>query len=195
MSFSHVFIFFVLQSTLVLTLARHAEGLPQTERLSREKVAQLVKEFLGDNAKVFEEMPPQLGDLNGDGNQDLAVVLDVEDGLQAIIAQGLEVRELEAPSLPPADAPHHCLGLLILQGFETSPERNHLFYGCFSDWRLVPKRQIVIPKGLARGKGDALRLHMETGAFLVLYSDGKSYYAYYEHEYDEDATGGQETNK
>ncbi|MBI2817162.1 MAG: hypothetical protein HYX72_09505 [Acidobacteria bacterium] len=184
MSFCQMSIFFVLQSSLVVGFAQHAEGgALQTERPSREKMAELVKGFLGDNATVFEEVQPMVGDFDGDGRRDGAVVLRMEHGFRAILAKGVKIAELEAPKLPTADAPHHCLGLLIVQGFETLRKEKYLFYGCFSNWRLIPKRQLVIPTGLAPGRGDALRLHMETGAFLVLYSDGKSYHAYYEHEH------------
>ena len=75
-----------------------------------------------------------------------------------------------------------CLGLLILERAGTESEVRHLFYGCYGGFRMVPKRQVHVPrrKGVARPRGDALRLEMENGALLLIFSDGKSYHDYVE---------------
>ena len=176
-----------LQVSIALSLSAPAcAQSTQTERLSREKIAELVWKALGENAVVDDEDPPLVADFNGDGVQDAAVVLKItQHGYLTIVAQGRKFAYLESGLPPLPEIPHnasYCLGLMIFQNPDKFNEEQHLFYGCFSGWSLVPKKLVVVPQvsEQPRPKGDALRLDMETGALLLLYSDGKTYRAYYE---------------
>ncbi|MBI2820076.1 MAG: hypothetical protein HYX73_08860 [Acidobacteria bacterium] len=163
----------------------------QTERLSREKVVEMVRKALGDNAQVTDFSIARSGfllaDFNGDGVQDAAVALKMsQHGFLTILAQGGKFTYLDTGLPPLPEIPHnasYCLGLMIFQNPDKFNEEQHLFYGCFSGWKLISKDNVVIPKELASAAGDALLLYTEVDAFLVLYNDGKSYRAYYEHEH------------
>ncbi len=105
-----------------------------------------------------------VADFNGDGQPDLAVVVDINRHLSAWLKRGTVILNLESPALTPMrpdNDQHFCFGLLMLDGMQAA--KKTLFYGCFTGWRVVA------------GPKTALDLDMESGTVLRLYSDGTRY--------------------
>jgi hypothetical protein len=131
-------------------------------------VAALVKSALGDGVVPYAAVRPVIADFDGDGESDLAVVVDFNKKLGGWLRRGMVIRNLESPSLAPLrsdNEQHFCFGLLILEGMQ--PARKQVFYGCFTGWHPVPHA--------AGYKGAALDLDMESGAVLRLFYDGSRY--------------------
>ena len=124
-------------------------------------VAALVKSALGDSIIPYAAVRPVIADFNGDGQPDLAVVVDFNKHLAAWLRRGTVIHNLDSPSLAPMRADneqHFCFGLLILDRMQ--PAQKTLFYGCFTGWHLIS------------GSQAALDLDMESGSTLRLYNDG-----------------------
>ena len=179
-----------LQSSLLLSLGKPVrESAAQGVTPSRAKLSEMVRKALDKDATIFDGIRAVFGDFNGDGRQDVAVAVNVEKDLTAMLARGMTILSLDKdiPNLPPLPrsgpeaVPYNCLGLLIVESVGTKSENDRLLYGCFSNVYLVPKTEVHSGfRGTAALKGDALRLNMETGAVLLLYNDGKSYHGYLE---------------
>jgi hypothetical protein len=124
-------------------------------------VVVLVHKALGDDVSPYPAVKPVTADFNGDGQPDLAVVVDFNRKLNAWLKQGVVILNLDSPSLAPLrrdNEQHFCFGLLFLD--RQLPSQKTLFYGCFSGWRLVASQKA------------ALDLDMESGEVLRLYHDG-----------------------
>jgi hypothetical protein len=127
-------------------------------------IGRLVKQALGDDVAPYAAVRPVIADFHGDGQPDLAVVVDFNKKLTAWLKRGVVIRNLESPSLAPMrpdNEQHFCFGLLILDGMK--PEQKTIFYGCFTGWHLVA------------GAKAAIDLDMESGSMLRLYNDGSRY--------------------
>lgn len=128
-------------------------------------VSALVAQALGEGIVPYAAVKPVIADFNGDGQPDLAVVVDFNRKLQAWLKRGTVILNLDSPSLAPMrpdSEQHFCFGLLVLDHMQ--PERKTLFYGCFTGWHLVP--------GAGAVSRAALDLDMESGSVLRLYYDG-----------------------
>ena len=124
-------------------------------------IAALVKAALGDGIVPYAAVRPVIADFNGDGQQDLAVVVDFNKKLSAWLKRGTVIHNLESPSLAPLRADneqHFCFGLLFLDKMQ--PSQKTIFYGCFTGWHFIA------------GATPALDLDMESGQTLRLYNDG-----------------------
>lgn len=124
----------------------------------------LVARALGDGIVPYASVKPLIADFNGDGQPDLAVVVDFNKKLAAWLKRGTAILNLDSPSLAPLrpdNEQHFCFGLLLLDGMQ--PEKKTVFYGCFTGWHLVP------------GARAAVDLDMESGQTLRLYNDGTRY--------------------
>ncbi len=128
-------------------------------------MAVLVAQALGEGIVPYAAVKPVIADFHGDGQPDLAVIVDFNKKLAAWLKRGTVILNLDSPSLAPMrldNEQHFCFGLLVLEHMQ--PERKTLFYGCFTGWRLAP--------GTGPIKRAALDLDMESGSVLRLYYDG-----------------------
>jgi hypothetical protein len=124
-------------------------------------IAALVTRSLGDGIVPYAAVRPVVADFNGDGQPDLAVVVDINKRLTTWLKRGTVILNLDSPSLAPLrfdNEQHFCFGLLLLNAMQ--PAQKTLFYGCFTGWRPVS------------GEKAALDLDMESGSILRLYNDG-----------------------
>jgi hypothetical protein len=124
-------------------------------------IAALVKSALGEDIVPYAAVRPAIADFHGDGQSDLAVVVDFNKRLNAWLKRGTLIHNLDSPSLAPMrvdNEQHFCFGLLILERMQ--PAQKTLFYGCFTGWHLVP------------GTPAKLDLDMESGTTLRLFYDG-----------------------
>ena len=138
---------------------------PKPAQLKPSEVAALVKTALGDGIIPYAGARPVTADFKGDGQLDLAVIVDFNKKLQSWLKRGMVIHNLDSPSLAPMrpdSEQHFCFGLLILEGIR--PERKTVFYGCFTGWHPVKGAQSA-----------ALDLDMESGTTLRLYNDGTRY--------------------
>lgn len=127
-------------------------------------VAALVRSALGPGIVPYAAVRPVIADFHGEGQQDLAVVIDFNKKLAGWLRRGTVILNLDSPSLAPMrsdNEQHFCFGLLILDRMQSAEKT--LFYGCFTGWHLVP------------GQKAALDLDMESGVTRRLYNDGTRY--------------------
>jgi hypothetical protein len=127
-------------------------------------IRKLVKEALGDDVAPYAAVRPVIADFHGEGQSDLAVVIDFNKKLTAWLKRGVVIHNLDSPSLAPMrpdNEQHFCFGLVILD--RMLPDQKNIFYGCFTGWHLVS------------GAKAALDLDMESGTTLRLYNDGTRY--------------------
>ncbi len=127
-------------------------------------IAALVKSALGDGVVPYAAVRPVIADFHGEGQPDLAVVVDFNKRLSAWLKRGVVIHNLDSPSLAPMrpdNDQHFCFGLLVLDRMQ--PDQKTIFYGCFTGWHLVS------------GAKAALDLDMESGSTLRLYYDGSRY--------------------
>ena len=121
----------------------------------------LVKQALGPDIVPYSAVRPILADFDGDGKQDLAVVIDFNKKLQGWLRRGMVIHNLSSPSLAPMHSDteqHFCFGLLVLRDLQ--PEQKTVFYGCFTGWHLN------------QGAKASIDLDMESGDTLRLFNDG-----------------------
>ena len=134
-----------------------------------------------------------LGDFNGDGKTDLAVIVKPEQAKTDLMQYQVRFINIDPYSAtnghtidPVAQMNTHnnaCLGVALIHGSAEgwyTPMEKYMFYACFSDFRLLRKGQKI-----RRGRGsvgptpvttgDALQLEMETGGTVLIYWDGKTY--------------------
>lgn len=130
----------------------------------KPNVAALVKSALGEGIVPYAAVRPIFADFNGDGQDDLAVVIDFNKHLQAWLKRGVVIHNLDSPSLAPMhpdSEQHFCFGLLILD--HMLPTKKTIFYGCFTGWNL------------AKSSTAAIDLDMESGETLRLFNDGTKF--------------------
>jgi hypothetical protein len=145
----------ILAATLAATLSI---GAPKPD------IAGLVKRALGEGVVPYAAVRPVIADFDGDGQSDLAVVVDFNKKLSAWLKRGMVIHNLDSPSLAPLrpdNEQHFCFGLLLLERMQ--PDQKTIFYGCFTGWHPVS------------GPKAALDLDMESGSTLRLYREGGRY--------------------
>lgn len=176
-----------------LLISVQASNVGVVKQPIRESIISAVNQALGSSAQVSGDAPYYiLGDFNGDGNQDLAVLVKVESEREELKAQNVKYIDTNPYSKrngseldPLTDMGHYCLGILVLHGASHSWRDGfisppYIFYESFSLFRLV-KRQDRVQRGDgSKGKtpiltGDAIQLDLETGGQMLVYWDGGTY--------------------
>lgn len=145
-------------SQLVVLAAASAFALPTPN------ITALVKSALGPDIVPYAAVRPILADFDGDGKQDLAVVIDFNRNLPGWLKRGMVIRSLASPSLAPMrpdNEQHFCFGLLILRSLQA--DQKTVFYGCFTGWHLN------------QGAKASIDLDMESGDTLRLFNDGTNF--------------------
>ncbi len=172
-----------------------------------EDIAEVIHNDFGAKVKVDPSLLADyylIGDFNGDGNTDIAVIVKPEEGKTDIGQFNVNFISIDPSSPkngqrvdPVASMNEHndaCLGVAIIHGTSSGwktqePLGKYMFYECFSDFRLIPRGQKVgdinrsggpIPKA----KGDAIKLELESGAETIVYWDGHTYRGYPQTEGD-----------
>ena len=175
-------------------LSLSSVALPVKDQLPPlESIVALVRSTITSQAQVFNEKSwYRLGDFNGDGLQDLAVLVVVESGREELRKHGVQYIVIDPVSKrngseadPLTDMGQHCLGLAIIHGSSRSWNGAMLgapvlFYDCFSDCRFIRKGTRVRPSDCSSRrspvlKGDALQLELETGGQTLVYWNGRTY--------------------
>ena len=132
------------------------------QRPSPESVVALVRSTITSQAELLDPGNPwyRLGDFNGDGFQDLAVLVLVESGREELRKHGVRYIDIDPFSKrngseldPLTEMGQHCLGLAVFHGssrFWSGALLGvpALVYDCFSECR-------VIGKGVMDGRRNA----------------------------------------
>ena len=176
-------------------------------RASTEELAELIHDEFGPNVQVASSILQNyylIGDFNGDGNADIAVIVKPEGGNTEMGKFSVNFISIDPYSpkngqeIDPVDIMNEhndsCLGVAIIHGTSSGwntrePLGKYMFYECFSDFRLIPKGQKIgnINKAAETTlmlKGDAVKLELESGAETVVYWDGRTYRGYPQTEGD-----------
>jgi hypothetical protein len=182
-----------LSCLVLLTLSSVARPVTD-QRPPLESVVSLVRSTLTSQAEVFDRGNPwyRLGDFNGDGLQDLAVLVLVESGREELRKHGVQFINIDPFSKrngseidPLTDMGQHCLGLAIFHGSSRSWRGARLgvpvlVYDCFSTCRVIRKGMRVRRGDCSSERspllrGDALQLELETGGLTLVYRSGQTY--------------------
>ena len=182
-----------LSCLVLLTVSSVARPVTD-QRPTLESVVSLVRSTITSQAEVFDRGNPwyRLGDFNGDGLQDLAVLVLVESGRGELRKHGVQFINIDPFSKrngsevdPLTDMGQHCLGLVIFHGSSRSWRGARLgvpvlVYDCFSACRVIRKGMRVRRGDCSSGrspvlKGDALQLELETGGQTLVYWSGRTY--------------------
>lgn len=209
-----LFIFLILFSSINSIIC--SKGTPYTvinleamaeTRLTTEEIAEVIHNDFGPRVNVDPSIVENyylIGDFNGDGNNDVAVIIKPEGGKTDIRKFNVKFISIDPYSPkngqrvdPVASMNEHndaCLGVAIIHGTSSGwnalePLGKYMFYECFSDFRLIPKGQKIGDINKSRGttpvlKGDAVKLELESGAETVVYWDGSTYRGYGQTEGD-----------
>jgi hypothetical protein len=165
-----------------------------TREPTSESIASVVTHALGSNVQVLSGDTPYylLGDFNGDSNQDLAVLVQVEKQRDELRTHQVKYLDIDPFSQrngseldPLTDMGHHCAGVVVLHGSSPAWKTNftgqpYLFYECFASFRVMKRSERVLRGAGSKGKtpvlrGDAIQLDLETGGQTLVYWDGKTY--------------------
>jgi hypothetical protein len=166
---------------------------PKTE-VSKENIEAAVHNAFGAKAQVMTGDHPFFltGDFNGDGNTDIAVLVNIENAREELAPYRVKFIDIDPHSKlngvqidPLSTSNHNCLGVAIIHGtpagWTTSPPGNrYMFYECFSPFRLIHRKQRIRRGDDASGptpvlKGDAIQLELETGGRTIVYWNGHTY--------------------
>ena len=132
------------------------------------------------------------GDFNGDGNTDIAILVNIENGRVELAGHGVKFIDIDPHSKlngvqidPLSTSNHNCLGVAIIHGtpagwMTSQPGNRYMFYECFSPFRLIHRKQRIRRGDDAKGptpilKGDSIQLELETGGRTIVYWNGRTY--------------------
>ena len=169
--------------------------------LGTYEIAEVIHNHFGPKVNVDPSLVENyylIGDFNGDGNADIAVIVKPEGGKAEIRKFNVNFVSIDPYSPkngqkvdPVASMNEHndaCLGIAIIHGTSSGwktqePPGKYMFYECFSDFRLISRGQKVgdINRSIGptpKTKGDAIKLELESGAETMVYWDGHTYRGY-----------------
>jgi len=178
--------------------ARHAS--PKSRQISQSELIASITSNFGSKVRVVVDSQPNylLGDFNGDGEKDIAVLISPEGAQQDLKNAGIKYIEVE-PSSPvngrelrlETAAFKYCYGVAIMHGKKEgpvlrNPDAKYLFYECFIPFRLIPRSTKIQRRYRSdkepppKLKGDAIYLYLERDAASIVYWTGKTYRGYYQ---------------
>jgi hypothetical protein len=161
---------------------------------SAEDIEAAVHNAFGSKVQVMTSDHPFFltGDFNGDGNADIAILVNIEKGREELTGHGVKFIDIDPHSKqngvqidPLSTSNHNCVGVAIIHGtpagwMTSLPGNRYMFYECFSPFRLIHRGQRIRRGADARGptpflKGDAILLELETGGRTIVYWNGRTY--------------------
>jgi hypothetical protein len=162
-------------------------------RIPVDQIESAVHAGFGARVVVMKSEQPfyLLADFNGDGKDDIAVLVNIETALDEIAAHEVKFMNIDPYSKqngseldPKRVTTHNCNGVAIIHGSEAgwaTPVNNQrfIFYECFSPFSLV-RRQASRQRPTTRRsasilKRDAIQLDLESGGRTIVYWDGQAY--------------------
>jgi hypothetical protein len=185
----------LLTAALILpSNAQKRRGTPPNVPLGQ--IETVVHDGFGSKVKVESHLGSEpfylLGDFNGDGFSDIAVLVNIEEARAEL--KNHEVRYINIDPYsrqnglqidPLSHDSHNCLGIAIVHGTRegwkaANPAGRFMVYECFSSFRLIRKGQRIRRGSGSRGrtpvpKGDSILLDLETGGTALVYWNGKTY--------------------
>jgi hypothetical protein len=196
----------ILRSKGIPYITVNREAIAET-RVTTEEIAEVVHNDFGPRVKVDPSIVENyylIGDFNGDGYSDIAIIVKPEEGKTDIGKLNVKFIGIDPYSSkngqrvdPVASMKEHndaCLGVAIIHGTSSGwaarePLGKYMFYECFSDFRLIPKGQKIGDMNRSSGqipkaKWDAIQLELESGAETAVYWDGSTYRGYGQTEGD-----------
>jgi hypothetical protein len=190
-TFSVVLLFWALIVSPVYTQSRRGKA-----NVSEAQLQDVVRKEFGDQVKVQPALNSEpfylLGDFNGDGRQDIAVLVNIEQGRAELKQHGVKYLDADPHSRtngseidPKSAMGHNCIGIAIIHGTSDgwnvlNPAGKFLVYDCFSAFRLFRKGQRIRRGSGSQGptpkpKGDSIFLDLETGGTSLIYWNGRTY--------------------
>ena len=171
----------------------------KSQKISASELTASIKNNFGASVRVATESSPYylVGDFNGDGFKDIAVLIYPKDAQADLEAAGVKYIEVD-PSSPQNGHElnlkgatfNYCAGVAVMHGTKEgvlqSPGAKHFFYECFTPFRLVPRATTIrnryrsVKERPPKLKGDAFYLYLERDASSLVYWTGKTYRGYYQ---------------
>ena len=186
-----------ISNTSIAQKANTARTKPK--RVTLEEITYAITNGFGSKMRVVTDTQPfyLLGDFNGDGYSDLAVLVNPEEAKAELKQHGVRYVDVDPSSSnngkesdPESATFQYCLGIALMHGGEREwstppPEGKYLFYECFIPFRLVPKATIIHRyrggrKRPPRLRGDGIYLYLERDAGSIVYWTGTTYRGYYQ---------------
>ncbi|MBC8031576.1 MAG: hypothetical protein H7Z16_15945 [Pyrinomonadaceae bacterium] len=190
-----------LISTIILLVAvlivpTYAQKRGAAASVPLEQIEAAVRKGFGSKVRVDAHLSNKpfylLGDFNGDGFSDIAVLVNLEEARADLKSYGVRYIDIDPYSRqnglqidPLSHASSYCLGIAIIHGTSAgwaaaNPARKTMVYECFSSFRLIRKGQRIRRGGGSQGrtpvpKGDSILLDLETGGTALIYWNGKTY--------------------
>jgi hypothetical protein len=180
--------------TILPTSAQKRRGAPPHGALGQ--IEAVVRDGFGPRVKVESQLGSEpfylLGDFNGDGFSDMAVLVNIEEAGADLKGHGVKFINVDPYSRrnglqidPLSHDSQNCLGIAIVHGTAAGwkaakPAGRFMVYECFSSFRLIRKGQRIRRGGGSSGrtpvpKGDSILLDLETGGTALTYWDGRTY--------------------
>src|ERR1700730_11442912 len=175
--------------TALLLSPANAQRQPGTGRapgdVSLDQIQAAIRNGFGPRVKIESDLGNGpfylLGDFNGDGFSDIAVIVNVEEAKGELKNHAVKYVDIDpwsggngAQIDPLTDDRKNCLGIAIIHGTAlgwkaAEPAGKFMVYNCFSSFRIIRKGQRIRRVSGSRGptpipKGDSILLDLESGA-------------------------------
>ena len=176
------------------THAKEQGGRVGRHDVSLDEIQTAIRNGFGSRVKIesADGRSYLLGDFNGDGFSDIAVLVNIEEAKSDLKHHGVKYVDADPWSRrngsqidPLTDNIQNCLGIAIIHGTAAGwaapePADKFIIYNCFSSFRLIRKGQRLRRGGGSTGatprpKGDSIFLDLESGATAVVYWNGRTY--------------------